>query len=73
LVPLPHTVQPNEHNKDILSNQFQRIGLFELMLGNTAVTNSIRKGDFKQLPSCIQTGRSQGMMSMEDYKILIGL
>lgn len=42
-----------------------RIGAFEIMLCNQAVRNLIREGKSHQLMSSIQTGRKQGMMSMD--------
>lgn len=42
-----------------------RVGAFEIMLCNQAVRNLIREGKSHQLMSSIQTGRKQGMMSMD--------
>jgi Tfp pilus assembly pilus retraction ATPase PilT len=60
-------------NKRILDNTYGRVAAFEFMINNTAISNTIRKGDFKQIPSLIQTGKMDGMVEMNDYKKLIGL
>lgn len=71
---LPSHISINEQNSNILSNHFERVALYELILNTMAVSNSIRKGDFKQIPSLIQTGKSDGMITMEEYgRILCGV
>lgn len=67
LIPLPANIHHKEYTSKIAWNAFGRIGLYELLLNTTAVSNSIRKGDFKQIPSCIQTWRGDGMITMEEY------
>ena len=42
-----------------------RVAAFEIMLGTTAIRNLIREGKTFQIPSIIQTGREQGMQSMD--------
>ena len=44
----------------------QRVVAFELLLVPPAVSNLIREGKTFQLPSQMQMGKSQGMMSMND-------
>ena len=44
-----------------------RVGLFELMINNTAVRNDIRKNDGKQINSIIETSRQRGMISHHEY------
>lgn len=43
-----------------------RAAAFEVMLADTAVRNLIREGRTYQLPSVLQTGRREGMQSMDD-------
>ena len=43
-----------------------RIPAMEILLGNGAVSNLIREGKTFQLPSVMQTGRSQGMVMLND-------
>ena len=43
-----------------------RIGCFEVMVANSAIRNLIREGKSFQLTSQIQTGRKQGMQTMDD-------
>lgn len=43
-----------------------RIGAYEVMIGNVAIRNLIREGKTFQLLSQIQTGRRQGMQTMDD-------
>ena len=38
----------------------------EILLGNAAVSNLIREGKTFQLPSVMQTGRAQGMQTLND-------
>ncbi len=43
-----------------------RVPAMEILLGNGAVSNLIREGKTFQLPSVMQTGRSQGMQTLND-------
>jgi twitching motility protein PilT len=43
-----------------------RIAAFEVMVANTAIRNLIREGKSFQLTSQIQTGRKQGMQTMDE-------
>ncbi len=43
-----------------------RVGAFEVLHVNLAVRNLIREGKTHQLPSIMQTGRRQGMMTMDE-------
>lgn len=43
-----------------------RIGAFEVMLNNSAVANMIRENKIFQIDQAIQTGKQQGMITMED-------
>lgn len=43
-----------------------RVAAFEVMVANTAIRNLIREGKSFQLTSQIQTGRKQGMQTMDD-------
>ena len=43
-----------------------RVGAFEVIHVNLAVRNLIREGKTHQLPSIMQTGRRQGMMTMDE-------
>ena len=43
-----------------------RVAAFEVMISNPAIRNLIREGKSYQLASQIQTGRKQGMQSMDD-------
>lgn len=73
LVKVPDDIKITPSNKNILSKWRGRIGEFELCLNNTAMANTIRKGDFKSIPNIIQTGISEGMISLEDYRKIIWL
>jgi len=42
-----------------------RIAAFEVLLGSTALSNSIREGKTSLINAQIQTGRSRGMISMD--------
>jgi len=42
-----------------------RVGCFELLVCNAAVSNLIRENKINQIPSLLQTGRSQGMKSFD--------
>ena len=44
-----------------------RIGAFEVLLANSAISNLIREGKSFQIPSTIQTSRKEGMVTMDDY------
>ncbi|MCD5382716.1 PilT/PilU family type 4a pilus ATPase [Candidatus Gracilibacteria bacterium] len=44
-----------------------RIGLFEVLIVNTAVRNIIRTGDMGQMGNAMLSGRSEGMVRMFDY------
>ena len=43
-----------------------RVAAFEVMVCNTAVSNLIRENKIFQIDQAIQTGKSQGMITMED-------
>ena len=43
-----------------------RVPAMEILLGNAAVSNLIREGKTFQLPSVMQTGRAQGMQTLND-------
>lgn len=43
-----------------------RVGAFEVLHANLAVRNLIREGKTHQLPSIMQTGRRQGMVTMDE-------
>ena len=42
-----------------------RVGAFEIMVCNSPVKNLIRERKIHQIPSVMQTGTRDGMMSME--------
>jgi twitching motility protein PilT len=44
-----------------------RVGVFELMLNNTAVRNNIKKREISQMDSIIETSAQQGMISLSQY------
>jgi len=44
-----------------------RIALFELLLNNSAVRNNLKKKEFEQIPSIIETSSQQGMITMKQY------
>lgn len=44
-----------------------RIAAYEILLSNAAVSNLIREGKTFQLGSVMQTGRTQGMQTMNDH------
>ena len=46
-----------------------RVAAFEVMISNPAIRNLIREGKSYQLTSQIQTGRKQGMQTMDDCLI----
>ncbi|AKH32951.1 Twitching mobility protein [candidate division SR1 bacterium Aalborg_AAW-1] len=48
-------------------DEASRIGLYELMINNTAVRNNIKKGDIKGIDNIIETSSSHGMISMKSY------
>jgi twitching motility protein PilT len=73
LIKLPEDIVKNDLNSRILASNFGRVATYELLINNTAVSNAIRKGDFKQIPSFIQTGKADGMIEMGEYKKLIWL
>jgi twitching motility protein PilT len=43
-----------------------RVGAFEVMACNNAISNMIRENKIFQIDQAIQTGKSQGMITMED-------
>ena len=43
-----------------------RVAAFEVLLANSAVRNLIREGKAFQIPSMIQTGKKEGMQTMDD-------
>jgi len=43
-----------------------RVAAFELMICNTAIRNLIRENKVFQIPNIMQTGRAEGMISMEN-------
>jgi twitching motility protein PilT len=49
------------------ANNHGRIAACEVMIGNKAVHNNIREGKPHQIMSSIQTGNSDGMISMDNY------
>lgn len=73
LIKVPDEIIKNDLNSRILVSNFWRVATFELLINNTAVSNAIRKGDFKQIPSFIQTGKVDGMIEMWEYRKLIWL
>ncbi|MBQ5484025.1 MAG: type IV pili twitching motility protein PilT, partial [Lachnospiraceae bacterium] len=44
-----------------------RVAAYEVMLANNAIRNYIREGKTFQITSTIQTSRSSGMITMDDY------
>lgn len=48
-------------------DQNGRIAIYELMIVNAAVRNTIRTGEFAQLYNAMIAGRQEGMVSMQDY------
>lgn len=44
-----------------------RIGLFELMLNNTAIKNNLKKNDISQVDAVIEASTAQGMITMQQY------
>lgn len=48
------------------ANGSGRVGVFEIMVGTSAVRNLIRENQVPQIYSMIQTGSRYGMMTMED-------
>lgn len=49
----------------IPSREFGRVPAFEIMLPTPAIRNMIRDGKVPQIEAAIQTGRSEGMISMD--------
>ena len=43
-----------------------RVAAFEVMLANSAIRNLIREGKNYQIPSAMQSGKKQGMQTMDD-------
>jgi twitching motility protein PilT len=43
-----------------------RVAAFEVMVNNPAIANLIRENKVFQIPQAMQTGKAQGMMTMED-------
>ncbi len=43
-----------------------RVAAFEIMYANAAIRNLIREGKSHQIPSLIQTGKKDGMITMDD-------
>ena len=43
-----------------------RVAAREVLLANSAVSNLVREGKTYQLPSIMQTGRGQGMQTLND-------
>lgn len=54
-------------------NDGGRVAAFEVLLANSAVRNLIREGKAFQIPSMIQTGKKEGMQTMDDtiYELLM--
>lgn len=73
LIKVPDDIKINPENKQIIWNNFSRIASYELMLNNIAIANTIRKWDFKQIPSLIQTWRGDGMIEIGEYMKIVGL
>ncbi len=46
-----------------------RVAAFEVMLANSAIRNLIREGKNYQIPSAMQSGKKQGMQTMDDHLI----
>jgi twitching motility protein PilT len=46
-----------------------RIAAYEVLLGNSAVSNLIREGKTFQLISTMQTGKAQGMQTLAEHLI----
>ncbi len=44
-----------------------RIGIYELMIVNSAIRNLIRRGEVAQMPNAMQAGASLGMVRMEKF------
>ncbi|MGH1467483.1 MAG: type IV pilus twitching motility protein PilT [Bdellovibrionales bacterium] len=44
-----------------------RVAAIEVLVNNTAVSNLIREGKTFQIPSAMQTGRAEGMFTMQHY------
>ena len=42
-----------------------RVGAFEIMVCNPPIKNLIREGKIHQIPSVMQTGQREGMITME--------
>jgi twitching motility protein PilT len=42
-----------------------RVGAFEIMICNPPIKNLIREGKIHQIPSVMQTGQREGMVTME--------
>jgi pilus retraction ATPase PilT len=42
-----------------------RIAAFEVMICNSAIRNLIREGKIHQITNAMQTGRSEGMVTMD--------
>jgi twitching motility protein PilT len=42
-----------------------RVGAFEIMVCNAPIKNLIREAKIHQIPSVIQTGQREGMITME--------
>lgn len=48
------------------SDHTGRVAAFEIMFANSAIRNLIREGKSHQIPSMIQTGKQNGMITMDD-------
>jgi twitching motility protein PilT len=48
------------------SDKNGRVAAFEVLLATTAIRNLIREGKSFQIPSLIQTGKKEGMQTMDD-------
>ena len=51
---------------DRLRAPFEQLAALEVLIANHAVSNLIREGKTFQIPSIMQTGRKQGMATLND-------
>ena len=49
----------------VSSSEGKRIGLFEVLVATSAVSNLIREGKMHQIPGVLQTGAHAGMQTFE--------
>lgn len=48
------------------ADELRRVQAMEILMANPAIRNLIREGKTHQIPNVLQTGRSQGMCTMDD-------